>query len=266
MRTQQKEPYHLSVTEVTGAVVAEEQIQRACNRYYWAGKYCTDADVLEISCGSGPGLGYLAGLAHSFVGGDFSTGNIELARAHYGARIDLHQFDAQALPYRDESFDTVVLLESIYFIPSAEDTIRECRRVLRSGGKLAITMANKDLFEFHPSDHAYRYFGVSELNEVLTGLGFVAEFYGDTPVGELSVRQKATRPLKAIAARSRIIPQTTKGKVLLRRLVFGRLLEMPAEIDATTRPVIEPNPLKSDRPDKDHKVIFCLATKQGKPK
>lgn len=263
MKAQSKEPYHLSVTEVKGAQVAEEQIQRVCNRYYWAGEYCVDKDVLEISCGTGPGLGYLLNLTRSFVAGDFSAGNIEIARAHYGDRIQLHQFDAQKLPYRDLSFDVVVLLESIYFIPSAEETIQECRRVLRRSGKVVIAMVNMDLYEFHRSNYAYQYFGVRELNELLAGMGFSTEFFGDTPVMELSVRQKITRPLKAIAAKSGIMPQTTKGKVLLRRLVFGPLQTMPAEIDSTTRPFIEPNPLPSDKPDRHHKVIFCVATRQG---
>jgi len=239
MKAQLKEPYHLSVTEVTGAVVAEEQIQRLCNRYYWAGTHCLDRDVLEISCGTGPGLGYLSKLARNLVAGDFSSGNIEIAHAHYGERVHLHQFDAQNLPYADSSFDVIVLLESIYFIPSAERTIEECRRVLRDGGNIVITMANVDLYEFHRSNHAYQYFGVRELNELLVGMGFSTAFFGDTPVTELSARQKITRPLKAIAAKSGIMPQTTKGKVLLRRLVFGPLQTMPAEIDSTPRPFIE---------------------------
>jgi SAM-dependent methyltransferase len=261
VKDQLKEPYHLSVTEVTGAVVAEEQVQRLCNRYYWAGKHCVDRDVLEISCGSGPGLGYLSTLARNFVAGDFSSGNIELARAHYGPRVQLQQFDAQHMPYADSSFDVIVLLESIYFIPSAEKTIQECRRILRNG-KLLISMANPDLFEFHRSSYAYQYFGVRELNELLARLGFSAEFFGDTPVTELSTRQRITRPLKAAAAKTGLMPQTTKGKLLLRRLVFGPLQTMPAEIDSNTREFIEPTPLPPTKPDRGHKVIFCVATKE----
>jgi len=262
MRTPSKEPYHLAITEVKGALVSEEQIQRACNRYYWAGKYCVDKDVLEISCGTGPGLGYLLKVSRNLVAGDFSSGNIEIAREHYGEKVPLHQFDAQKLPYRDSSFDVLLLLESIYFIPSAEDAIRECHRVLRSSGKVCITMPNKDLFEFHSSTYASRYFGVCELNELLTRMGFSAEFFGDTAVRGLSKRQKMTRPLKAIAAKSGIIPRTMKGKVLLRRLVFGPLQRMPAEIESTTRPFVEPRALGSN-PDREHKVIFCVATRQG---
>jgi hypothetical protein len=52
------------------------------------------------------------------------------------------------------------------------------------------------------------------------------------------------------------------GKKLLKRLVFGRLVPMPAEIEAGMVPVRQPTPLPSDRPDRAHKVIFCAATVQ----
>ncbi len=31
---------YISVTEIAGDEVTQEQIDRLCNRYYWAGQYC----------------------------------------------------------------------------------------------------------------------------------------------------------------------------------------------------------------------------------
>ncbi len=53
---------YVSVTEIAGDDVTQEQIDRLCNRYYWAGQYCAGKDVVETACGSGQGLGYLAGI------------------------------------------------------------------------------------------------------------------------------------------------------------------------------------------------------------
>ena len=50
------------------------------------------------------------------------------------------------------------------------------------------------------------------------------------------------------------------GKKLLKRLVFGDLVAMPAEIDENTAQYVEPNPIAPDAPDTHHKVIFCAAT------
>ena len=52
------------------------------NRYYWAGEYCRDKDVVEAACGSGQGLGYLAGIARSLEAGDYSDEILSIARRH----------------------------------------------------------------------------------------------------------------------------------------------------------------------------------------
>jgi hypothetical protein len=41
---------YLSVTEISGDEVSQEQVDRLCNRYYWARKYCKDKDVAEAAC------------------------------------------------------------------------------------------------------------------------------------------------------------------------------------------------------------------------
>ena len=51
---------YISVTEIAGDDVTQEQVDRLCNRYYWAASYCQDKDVVEAACGSGQGLGYLS--------------------------------------------------------------------------------------------------------------------------------------------------------------------------------------------------------------
>jgi len=63
---------YVSVTEIAGDEVTQEQVDRLCDRYYWAGQYCFGNDVVEAACGSGQGLGYLAGIARSFEAGDYS--------------------------------------------------------------------------------------------------------------------------------------------------------------------------------------------------
>ena len=250
----------LSVTEVAGDDATTEQVERHARRYYWAGEYCRGKDVLEVACGTGQGVGYLASLARSIVAGDYSKRLLEIARQHYGGRFEFREFDAHHMPFADAAFDAVLIFEALYYIADAERFFAECRRVLRPGGVLLVASANKDLFDFNPSPQSTRYFGVAELSEALNRHGFTPTFFGDTPVGEVSVRQKILRPIKAAAARLGLIPKTMAGKKLLKRLVFGHLVKMPAEILADTATRVPPTPLTSGRPDRDHKVIFCAAT------
>ena len=251
----------ISVTEIAGDEVAREQVQRLCNRYYWAGQYCKDKDVLEVACGSGQGLGYLAGLAHTLEAGDYSGSLLDIARKHYGNRIRLQQFDAMDMPFDDRSKDVIVLFEAIYYLPDASKFIQKCFHILRPGGKLLIATANKDLYDFNPSPHSFRYYGVRELYELLARYHFKPELLGDTPVDRVSLRQKILRPVKKFVVSTGLMPKSMSGKKLLKKLFFGNLIVMPAEIDAETAPFIAPVELSHLQPDRKHKVIFCAATR-----
>lgn len=250
----------LSVTELAGDDVTIEQVDRLCHRYFWAGGYCRDKDVLEAACGTAQGAGYLAGLAKSYRAGDYSEEILKIARSHYGERIRVDRFDAQQMPFEKTSFDVVVLFEAIYYLPSARRFVAECHRILRPGGKVLIATANKDLYDFNPSPHSHTYYGVPELRDLLGQYGFTSTFFGNTPVNGLSWRQRMLRPVKKFAANSGLMPKTMAGKKMLKKLVFGSLVPMPAEIVAGMVPYVDPVPIPADHSDPVHKVIYCIAT------
>jgi SAM-dependent methyltransferase len=254
---------YVSLTEVSGEEVSREQVERMARRYYWACRYCKDRDVLEAACGAGQGVGYLAAAARRMTAGDISDSLLSMARAHYGGRFSLQRFDAERMPFPDGAFDVVVLFEALYYLPEPRRFFAECRRVLRPGGTLLIATANKDLFDFTPSPHSHHYFGVVELGRELGAAGFTTECFGDTPVTEVSARQRILRPVKAVASRIGIIPKSMAGKKLLKRLVFGSLEKMPAEVTAATAADVPPAPLPPDTPDLRHKVILCAATRRS---
>jgi SAM-dependent methyltransferase len=250
----------LAVTEIAGDEVTTEQIERIARRYYWAATFCKGKDVLEVACGAAQGVGYLASVARSITAGDCSDAVLRIARRHYGSRFEFRQFDAHQLPFADDAFDLVLIFEALYYLADADKFFAECRRVLRPNGCLLIVSANKDLFDFNPSPHSTRYFGVVELWDALGRHGFTSQFFGDTPLSGVSLRQRLLRPVKALAAGLGMIPDTMHGKKFLKRLVFGQLVKMPSEISADTARWIPPTPLQSGMPNHEHKVIQCVAS------
>lgn len=122
---------YLSVIEIAGSYVQQVQIERIYYRYFQAGKYCQNKDVLEVACGPGQDLGYLLKIAKSFDARDYSEKILEIAQGHYGSRITLKQFDAQSMPYKDNSMDMIILFEAIFYLPSVEKFIIECRRLFK---------------------------------------------------------------------------------------------------------------------------------------
>ena len=114
---------YTDVSEISGDDVTQEQIDRICQRYYWAGDYCTDKDVVEVACGTGQGLGCLQSVSKSFEAGDYSEGILSMARKHYGDRIILQRFDAHDMPFQDKSKDVIILFEAIYYFSDAEERL-----------------------------------------------------------------------------------------------------------------------------------------------
>jgi len=251
----------LSLTELAGDSVSQEQIQRCCNRYLWAGQFCKRKDVLEVACGSGQGLGLLKYHAKHIFAGDFSLRILKMAKKHYKERIPLSNFDAQKMPIKDNSIDCILLFEAFYYLSSPVDFVIECKRVLRANGTILIATANKDLFDFNPSPHSFFYFGVREFKKLFDDHGFDTEFFGDTPITEINLWQKILRPIKKISVAFHLIPKSMKAKRLLKKIVFGKLLTMPQEILETTATYKIPIRLQASEPDKKHKVIYCAATR-----
>jgi len=79
---------------------------------------------------------------------DVACGNNLLARSWGdGLGCDVHPYPeidvravSDALPFRAASFDTVALLACLNHITRRRETLRECRRVLRPGGRLVVSM------------------------------------------------------------------------------------------------------------------------------
>lgn len=66
------------------------------------------------------------------------VGQRKVARAGLAQRVSLVQGDAQALPFADDSFDSVCIAFGIRNVPDRARALREMSRVTRAGGRIAI--------------------------------------------------------------------------------------------------------------------------------
>jgi ubiquinone/menaquinone biosynthesis C-methylase UbiE len=250
-----------SVTEVTGYNVTKEQIQRMYQRYRFALEFCKDKEVLEIACGSGQGLGYIARQAKRVTGGDIDEKNLEFARKHYIQKnnIELKIFDAQNMPFDDNSFDVVILYEAIYYLSEPKRFIKEARRVLREGGILIVCTANKDWADFNPSPYSHKYFSVPEMSDLIAKEGFgKIQFYGGFKVENKTKKDKAVSFIKKTAVSWGLMPKTMKGKEVFKRVFCGKLYPLSGEIQDGVVDYIEPVRIDSNKSAKDYKVVFAI--------
>lgn len=248
-----------TVTEVPGNRVTQEQMARMIHRYCFAANFCEDKDVLEVACGAGQGLGSLSKKARRVVGGDYTDKLVHSARDYYQERIEVYLFDAHQLPFRDESFDVVIFYEAIYYLAHPESFFVEARRVLRKQGVLLIATVNKDWSEFNPSPFSTRYFSVPELGEMLQNNGFEAEFYGAFSALPKTPKEKVISKIREMAVGLHLIPKTMKGKELLKKIFYGKLIPLKQEIEENICEYIPPDRISSDSPNSEYKVIYSVA-------
>jgi ubiquinone/menaquinone biosynthesis C-methylase UbiE len=98
-----------------------------------------EARVLELGCG--PGQLWVQNMDRvpadwAVTLSDFSLGMVEQARDNLAASDQPFTFercDAQALPFADGSFDSVIANHMLYHIPDRQRVYAEVRRVLKPG-------------------------------------------------------------------------------------------------------------------------------------
>ena len=112
------------------------------------------ARVLDVCCGSGASAipaAETVGPTGSVVGVDLAENLLALARSKAKQRgltnIEFRTGDITQLPFDDGSFDVIVCVFGIFFVPDMEAALRELGRVLRTGGRIAITTWGPRFFE-----------------------------------------------------------------------------------------------------------------------
>ena len=101
----------------------------------------TGDTVLDIGCGGGNTLARMAERVTGghLVGIDYAETSVEASRAFNvelieAGRMEILHGSVEALPFDDAHFDAVVTVESFYFWPSPEESLKEVARVIRRGG------------------------------------------------------------------------------------------------------------------------------------
>src|SRR5438128_1503124 len=201
----------VTVTELPGSGGTREQLAMLGARYALARTLCPGKDVIEIACGPGIGLSYLARRARRVVGGDYDADLLRIARATYDGRLPIVRLDAHTLPFASGSADVIILFEALYYLQAPDHFIREARRVLRFGGHLLISTVNRDWPGFNPSPFSHRYLSGSDLCNLLESTGFAVRLYGGFPVRMFTRRDRLLMLVRRTAVAFHLMPGTMKA-------------------------------------------------------
>jgi len=118
------------------------------------------AHVLDVACGSGASAipaAQAVGPAGEVVGVDLAENLLALAKAKAKRsgleNISFEAGDMRTLRFPNGSFDAVICVFGIFFVPDMAGVIRELWRLVRARGRLAVTTWGQDVFE--PANSAF---------------------------------------------------------------------------------------------------------------
>ena len=136
--------------------------------------------VLDLACGSGSVTREVAstlGVGASIRAVDLSGPMLEVARARGvddGAVVEWHEAPADALPFGNDEFDLALCQQGLQFFPDKPAAAAELARVLRPGGRLALSVWSG--LEANPLQQAYNESLLAHVGAAI----FTAPFsYGD---------------------------------------------------------------------------------------
>ena len=141
-------------------------------------------NILEIGCGNGAlwleNMNHIPPHVHIILS-DISDGMLRDAKNSINdERFSFSCFNAEKIPFEDESFDVVYANHMLFYCENIDLVVKECRRVLKKGGKLICSTYSKRhmkeitelVQEFDKdivlsSDVLYERFGLDNGNNIL---------------------------------------------------------------------------------------------------
>ncbi len=164
------------VNELYRGEIFESDTQRSCrDRIHWMCAQVSGNDVLDVGCSQGITALLLGREGHHVVGVDldpeairYAQGELDKESDHVKRNVEFRCVGGDALPFADESFDTVLMGEVLEHLTRPERMLAEARRLLRPQGRAVITTP----FGVHPHAGHVRTFFLSNF------LSMVGQFFG----------------------------------------------------------------------------------------
>lgn len=206
-----------------------------------------DDQMLDVACGTG----ILARRARQrfgafprIVGADLNEGMISIARTlndPFSRACEWHVADVSKMPFSDHEFSVIFCQQGLQFFPDEGTALHEIKRLLRPGGRLALTIWSgaSDLFKAmdvavsrHVSPEAekrflapFSYTGSDTLVDLLETIGFDNVTRQDVTVNRV-IKNPGTTLIKEITSSPAGAVVIAKGEQVLQAVADDILAEV----------------------------------------
>lgn len=135
--------------------------------------------ILDVGCDSG----YILNQCGGEVGLDLFPSRIKAAKYWY-PNLNFVQALAENLPFKEETFDTVILAELLEHVRNPETVLAQVHMVLKPDGKLIVTVPDEIAGKSHMNPEHVRKFTEGTLRNLLNEMFDIEEveyIHGDFP-------------------------------------------------------------------------------------
>jgi len=136
-------------------------------------KKFTGGKFIEMGCGIAPHCLMASKIGESW-GLDISAKLIPLLRKAY-PEINYVIGNVNNTPFRDEYFNYVAMGELLEHLENPEETLKECFRILKKGGTLALSTPLNDNGHCAPVEHIWSYVH-EDIREMLSKFGDIETY------------------------------------------------------------------------------------------
>jgi len=135
--------YATTTTNLTTRISIYKYTTNPIPWFQWLSTHLpTTGSILEVGAGTGALWKHIGNTALKITLTDFSPAMCEQLREIKSAEVV--ECDAHALPFSDGVFDVVIASHMLYHLDDPQMALNEFARVLKSGGKVIITLGGKE--------------------------------------------------------------------------------------------------------------------------
>lgn len=133
-----------------------QEIRRRYQEFFHLFQPEKQHNVLEIGSGGGFALPELQKAQSRFFPLDIPAGNLKKIRDRSQSPTFPCCADAYQLPFREKSFDLIIMAEVVEHLQKPEQVLKEVFALLKKGGKLLISVPYKEKISFQICVHCHR--------------------------------------------------------------------------------------------------------------
>lgn len=135
----------------------------------------TGRTALDLGCGMGGMLEELGEFAETVLGSDIEPEALAHCKDRGFTRV--FQASGESLPFDDASLDLITAFDTIEHIPQEPETLAECARILKPGGRMMISVPAYQFLYSHQDKvvHHQRRYTAGDLKRRLRAAGLEPE-------------------------------------------------------------------------------------------